>query len=298
MLFEIKNSNFFHTGRATQFSLKTLVITCLFVFLLILLFSSIHTIYAAQTPPFLVIIDPGHGGKDNGTTFKVKNTVLTEKEINLEISKKIANELQKYNIRAILTRRIDKDLSLSERTGIANKLKADVFLSIHLNSTPASSQSRAEGIETYIIHSESNETSKRLAELQETVMAGNDLYPKKKEVALILRDLKLDANLSGSKHIACSIQGNLVKATGQNASLKELRNRGVRQSLFHVLLGAEMPGVLVEVGFLNSARDRNILLSNSGQDKIATGIAQAIRHYRHTNGTKKARLMLSKCQIH
>ena len=175
-------------------------------------------------------------------------------------------------------------------------MQADVFLSLHTNSESGSSQ-RAQGIETYILQSGNKAASHRLARLENQVLGQIDLSPKKLEVALILKDLRLDSNLSESKALACEIQNELVTATSQSSRphlkadfQKQSRNRGVKQALFHVLLGADMPSILVEAGFLSHPKDRMLLLSQKGRSQIASAITRALVQFRErTHSSKQLR---------
>jgi N-acetylmuramoyl-L-alanine amidase len=251
---------------------------------------------------FRVVIDPGHGGTDHGTVYHYKNGRTAEKEITLRLAKQVADHLRSQGIWVTLTREKDHDLSLPARTALANRLKADVFISIHMNSTENINQRDAEGIETYILNNTTDASSKRLAHLENSVISMNPIEsPEQADVALILKDLRLDANLSESKRLACHIQGNLVSTTSRLTSLqdplKQKRDRGVKQALFHVLLGADMPSVLVEAGFLSSARDRSILLSPKGQALVSHAIAKAVEQYRHGKWNPSKHSTLSRCKV-
>jgi N-acetylmuramoyl-L-alanine amidase len=176
-----------------------------------------------------------------------------------------------------------------------------------MNSTSGLSLTDAEGIETYILNNATDASSRRLAHLENQVLNPNTATnsPEQLDVALILKDLRLDANLSESKRLACVIQDGLVHATrqlrlteGVRRPRARLRNRGVKQALFHVLLGADMPSVLVEAGFLSNARDRALVLSSRGQQSLSSAIVQAVEHFRKTKGTAHALSTLSRCKVH
>lgn len=275
---------------------------------------------AVPTPvsrkPFRIVIDPGHGGGDEGTVFDSGMVRIAEKDVTLALAKQVARNLSARGYTAILTRENDQEVSLPHRTGLANRLGADVFLSIHMNSAHSPHAKDAEGIETYILNHASDAASKRLAHLENTPLstgatAGADT-PEKADVALILKDLRLDANLTESKLLACAIQKNLVLATspqalqggvrkasfrvGQKPSWKN-RNRGVKQALFHVLLGADMPSVLVEAGFLSSSQDRSFVLSPLGQKKMSWAIVRAIEQYKTVVEKPEATTALSNCTV-
>ena len=245
-----------------------------------------------------IVIDPGHGGADFGTVYHSSKGQIAEKDITLLLAREAARQLRTRGFRVVLTRASDRELSLASRTALANRLGADLFLSIHMNSAPGRDGESAEGVETYILNNASDASSKRLAHLENSVItpaAVNGLEGAEgMDVALILKDLRLDANLSESKRLACSLQNRLVLA----ASTGRSRNRGVKQALFHVLLGADMPSVLVEAGFLSSARDRAIVLSQAGRRALAFAIAQAVEGYRYQKNSPQALLAVSRCKIH
>jgi N-acetylmuramoyl-L-alanine amidase len=110
------------------------------------------------------------------------------------------------------------------------------------------------------------------------------------DIALILKDLRLDANLSESKRLACAVQTQLVNATSSSS-------RGVKQALFHVLLGADMPSILVEAGFLNNQRDRRIITSRIGQVKVSQAIATAVDEYRAHKMNSNHSIALNRCKV-
>lgn len=259
--------------------------------------------YASVPPPdhpFRVVIDPGHGGSDEGTVFEGRFGTVKEKDATLLLAQQVARELRARGMIVILTRTRDIDVPLGLRTSMANRLDANVFLSIHMNSSHEAAPLSPEGVETYILNNTTDATSRRLAKLENTVLgpAESD-SPRPLDVSLILRDLRLDANLSESKRLACAIQKNLVSSS-RLVSGRPLapRNRGVKQALFHVLLGAEMPSVLVEAGFLTHPLDRALVLSPRRRQAMADGIARAVLDFRDLRGTSRALNTLSKCKIH
>jgi len=252
----------------------------------------------AMKRPFKVVIDPGHGGVDRGTVFQNGAKRVTEKDMTLAIAKLVTRKLKASGIQTVLTRSTDIEVPLAERTAIANRIGADVFISIHMNSTPPSANSRergGEGVETYILNNATDASSKRLAHLENKVLGGHaaDSPDHNMDVALILKDLRLDANMSESKRLACTIQDQLSQTT----SKLSLGNRGVKQSLFHVLLGADMPSVLVEAGFLSSARDRELIQSDRGRALVSSAIANAVEEFKRAKSTREALLKLSRCKV-
>lgn len=259
----------------------------------------------AAKAPFRVVIDPGHGGGDEGTVYSGRDgTRVTEKDVTLLLAVQAAKKLRSQGFEVFLTREGDQGLALSERTALANRLKADAFLSIHMNASATRGAKDAFGFETYFLNSTSDESSKRLAHFENSVLGGSPQpaadSPEGLDVALILKDLRLDANLSESKRLACHLQHQLVQFT--SASPAEVvgsspRNRGIKQALFYVLLGADMPAILVEAGFLSHDRDRALVLSEAGQQKIASAIAYALERFRTLQGTRQAKQVVGSCKV-
>lgn len=241
------------------------------------------------------MIDPGHGGTDHGAQVQASSARLTEKDVTLQLAKQVAFELTRRGIRVALTRSKDEDVSLTERTAIANRLKADAFISIHMNSSQAGPEGEAEGVETYILNNSTDSSSKRLADLENAVLQDSQARGVSGDVALIVKDLMLDANLGESQRLACSVQSQLVNATSTQST--RYRNRGVKQALFYVLLGADMPSILVEAGFLNNVRDRLIASSDAGQKRMAIALAQAVQEFRYGMGRVQNNNVLSRCKI-
>ena len=231
-----------------------------------------------------MVIDPGHGGSDTGAVFddrknikhlfKVpgKSTAISEKDLTLMLSRDLARELLIKGNSVILTRNEDKDIQLPDRTALANRLKANIFISIHMNSSAEKTQ-RSGGIETYILNHATDDSSKRLADLENKVLKESEAIEKTNShnVSLIMKDMILDANLEPSRQLACAVQSHLTKNT---------INRGVKQALFYVLLGADMPSILIEVGFINSKEDRNRVINTSSRLKLAAQIASDIDDFR------------------
>jgi N-acetylmuramoyl-L-alanine amidase len=241
--------------------------------------------HAASTPKkFLVVIDPGHGGRDTGAVFKEKGTSYAEKNLTLLISRDLARELIIRGQNVILTRNDDREVLLSDRTAIANRVKADVFISIHLNSSQ--DKIRSGGVETFILNHATDENSKRLADLENTVLKDSQANANAgSNVSLIMKDLILEGTSKPSKELACSVQARIT-AKG--------RDRGVKQALFYVLLGADMPSILIETGFMNSKTDRDRILNTKSRLALSAEIATAIDDYRHHRNPKHCQVLSEK----
>lgn len=261
----------------------------------------------AGPKPFRVVLDPGHGGNDEGTVFGSGTQKITEKDVTLLLSRKIAANLRTRGFEVHLTRDGDQTLNLSDRTAMANRLKADAFISIHMNASAQGTSAQATGFETYFLNNTSDQSSKRLAHFENSVLGGSEPpqagvdKSEGNDVALILKDLRLDANLAESKRLACHLQHQLVQFTATRSDevvAESPRNRGVRQALFYVLLGADMPAALVEAGFLRNAQDRARVLSVDGQAKIAAALTRALERFRVLKGTAQAQQVVGSCKVH
>ncbi len=225
--------------------------------------------HAVTKKKFLVVIDPGHGGVDTGAVFQEKGKTYTEKEMTLQIARDLARELIIKGHNVILTRNEDRSVLLSDRTALANRLKADVFLSIHLNSS--GEKIRHGGVETFILNRATDESSKRLADLENAVLKESSAKQESGDVSLIMKDMILDANLEPSRKLACAVQGKMKAA---------MLDRGIKQALFYVLLGTDMPSILIEAGFVNNSADRERVLTTKSRIRMAVQIATAVDDYR------------------
>ena len=208
----------------------------------------------------LVILDPGHGGEDQGA--KGPGNEL-EKDITLAVARATAARLQAAGLATRLTREGDETVPLTDRTALANRLQATVFISIHANASAARG---AKGAETYYMSADASDPQAAQAAAQENAGAPKDT------VQLILWDLAHVANLNNSARLAREIQEKL------NA-LQSTRDRGIRQAPFYVLTGATMPAALVEVGFLSNPDEAGRLLARDTQDQIAAALAGAISDF-------------------
>lgn len=211
-----------------------------------------------------IVIDPGHGGKDPGAVYNG----LKEKDIVLEISKYLYEYLKADpDLKIHLTRDKDIFIPLEERTAIANKLKADIFVSIHAN---AAKNKAASGLETFVFNVTNDRAALEVAALenQATTKSISDLQG-------ILKDILKYSKLEESVSLAGSVQSCLVK----NVKATQKQNLGVKQAPFYVLVGATMPAILVETGFLSNDDDASKLKSSAYRKKVAKGIYDGIKEY-------------------
>ncbi|MBC7794189.1 MAG: N-acetylmuramoyl-L-alanine amidase, partial [Clostridia bacterium] len=211
-----------------------------------------------------VVIDPGHGGKDVGAIGPGKHY---EKDLALAIAKATAAQLIASGIDARLTRDDDTFVPLEGRTAIANKGEADLFVSIHLN---AAKNAKARGVETYYLDTTNDRYALRLAARENRTSED-----RVSETELILADLATKAAVQEAKKLASRVQKSVYDvAHGTDASSCD---HGIKSSLFYVLLGARMPAVLVETGFISNAAEEKLLAGSVYQQKLGRAIAQAVR---------------------
>ena len=213
-----------------------------------------------------IVIDPGHGGHDPGARGKGVN----EAELVLDVALRLEKLLQQVpGVDVILTRRTDEFIQLPERTAIANREGADLFLSIHAN---ASTSGQAHGIETYFLNFANNQSAAAVA-ARENAASTQAMGGLPDFVKAIAMNNKLDE----SRDLALQVQRSMVDR--QRASNKTLKDLGVKQAPFVVLIGANMPSVLAEMGFVTNPQEAKLLKGNAYRQKIAESLFNAIRKY-------------------
>jgi N-acetylmuramoyl-L-alanine amidase len=224
----------------------------------------------------LVVLDPGHGGENLGAPARFHKGQY-EKHFTLPLARHVAEELRKAGIGVVLTREDDRDMELWERVSMANRLGADVFVSLHMNSTHKPGPS---GHISYLLSVDaSDEAARRLADFenQNPTTVSRRTAPKTDatEVEDILLDLTRNQAHQDSQKLAAAIQSNLKKH-------QPFENRGVKQAPFNVLKGAAMPAAVCEVGFINHPQEGRFITSEDGMRKIAKGIARGILEFGRT----------------
>jgi N-acetylmuramoyl-L-alanine amidase len=222
-----------------------------------------------------IVIDPGHGGKDYGAPGFLKG--VHEKHVALEIAKRLKGMIRsQLRCEVILTRAKDHYLSLEERTAIANTHDADLFISIHTN---ASRDHRAYGIETYILNLATDDEAIRVAARENATSTKNI-----SDLDTILGSLMNNAKVSESSRLASYVQQSIIG--GLKAKYNHMRNKGIKQAPFYVLLGASMPSILIETSFISNQRECQRLNSADYQKRLCQGIVNGIKHYiQDTNPT-------------
>ena len=214
-----------------------------------------------------IVVDAGHGGKDPGAVGSKK---LYEKDVVLKLAKKLASRLRSnLKCEVLLTRERDIYIPLRQRTAYANEVDADLFISIHAN---ASTNKKAHGIETYYLNFSKNDKAVAVA-ARENGMSLQEMG----DLELILFDMMANAKINESSRLAAEIQTSLV--TSLKCKYSNVKDLGVRQGPFHVLLGATMPSVLVEVAFISNKQEAKRLRSNVYLERAADGIVVGIKRY-------------------
>lgn len=256
-----------------MYQMKTHHILLFLSFIIVLTFSSFTDNGISDDKKFVVVLDAGHGGKDSGNT----GNGYLEKDIALKVVLAVGKELEKNpDIKVVYTRKTDKFIDLFVRGKIANKAKADLFVSVHCNAHGSS----AHGTETFVLGTHRNETNFEVAKKENSVIFMEDDYEKNYEgfdpnspesVMSIL--LSQEEYLDQSILLASLIQDKFTN------TLKR-KNRGVKQAGFIVLHQTVMPSVLVEMGFLTYKQEGAYLNSKRGQQEIAQSIIDAVLEYK------------------
>jgi N-acetylmuramoyl-L-alanine amidase len=226
--------------------------------------------------PFLrekkvVVIDPGHGGDDPGA---IGRRGLREKDVTLDIAKRIKRILEeRYNLEVHLTRESDRYISLKKRTLFANRKNADLFVSIHANASPRRS---TRGIETYLLNWSNNAEAMRVA-ARENRISIEKMKQSRSELGMILASLERESKRDESLKLAHYIQNSMVSTLSRR--YRRIHDLGVKQALFYVLVGAEMPSALVEVAFISNPSEERLLRSPRFRQNSAQAIARGIYRY-------------------
>lgn len=245
---------------------------------LFLLFSLIFILPSAQKK-FTIVLDAGHGGSDHGANrYYSEVGTLREKDVTLAIVLKIGRMLEKNkDFKIIYTRKIDEFPSLTERTTLANRSKADLFVSIHCN---ASTKTSPYGTETFVQGPDQNRTNLEVAKAENDVIYLDEKdretfasYDPKSPESLIALKIQQSKYLESSLLFGSFVEGNFEK--------KDKRlSRGVKQQNLHVLRLNAMPSVLIETGFISNYEEGMYLASEKGQNEVAESIYDAIVSYK------------------
>jgi len=215
-----------------------------------------------------IVLDAGHGGKDGGTQGRMGTK---EKDITLDITKRLGSLIEKNSrIKVIYTREEDVFIPLKKRTQMANEKKGKLFISIHANANP---NKKVKGFETYLLRPGKNEDAIAVASRENSVINFEEnqsqFYENLKGTNLIVATMAQTMYMKESEDLAALIQNEIGKKVNS-------KDRGVKQAGFYVLVGASMPNVLIETGFLSNRQEEKLLRKKSYRQKIAEGIFKAI----------------------
>ncbi|MBT3585252.1 MAG: N-acetylmuramoyl-L-alanine amidase [Halobacteriovoraceae bacterium] len=229
-----------------------------------------------------ILIDPGHGGEDKGAKSQpigVKKYHIYEKELSLQISKRIYKKLSK-KYKVFLTRSVDRSVSLQERANIAEKIKADIFISVHINASPTG---KSRGFETYYLDNHKNKAIKKVEAIENRNLKGEAFM-----VHRILTDLVIERTTSTSKKLASSIHGRIAREISKSYGIT---NRGIKPGLFYVLALTKRPAVLLEAGFITNKKEIKKMRSKNYQERFAKAVAIGVDNYfkklKRESGNKK-----------
>ena len=216
-----------------------------------------------------IVIDPGHGGHDPGAQVKG----LSEAEITLDIALRLEKLFTKQpGVEVVLTRRTDAFVPLQERTAIANRAGADLFLSIHGN---ANDDVSLRGVETYFLNLSPNAEAGRIA-ARENATSSQTMH----EFEDIVKAIALNDKIDESRDFAAMVQTSLYEKL--RASNRDLKNLGVKQAPFVVLIGATMPSILAEISFLTNRQDAALLKTDKYRQQIAEALYQGVMRYQQS----------------
>jgi N-acetylmuramoyl-L-alanine amidase len=214
-----------------------------------------------------VVIDPGHGGKDTGT---IGPNGLAEKDLVLDVAVRLGKLItQKLGAEVVYTRQNDTFIPLEERTAMANQEKADLFISVHAN---ASSEPSVTGVETYYFNLNSDKKGLELA-MRENAASGASISDLNDLLHRAVLQTKLEESREFAEKVQQSLCANSIKMNAR------AHNRGVRQAPFVVLIGATMPSILAEVGFVSNPRDEKLMKRGEQRQKIADALFKGVTQY-------------------
>lgn len=215
-----------------------------------------------------IVIDPGHGGRDYGAPGYLKG--VHEKNVSLELARRLAKKIrEELGCEVIMTRNSDMNLTLEERTAIANTKNADLFISIHTNAVRNRS---AYGIETFFLNLATDNDAIMTAARENATSTRNI-----SDLQTILIDLMQNAKINESSRLAVHVQNSMSHHLRKHYS--RINSKGVKQAPFYVLLGAQMPAILIEASFISNPRECKRLNSTRYQDRMSDAIVQGIRGY-------------------
>lgn len=235
--------------------------------------------YVFEAFSFVVLIDPGHGGKELGAVSKIRrinskgkayDEKIYEKDLTLKLGLLLKKELHN-TFSTYLTRSIDRTVSLEDRAELAETVKADVFISIHFNSAR---DHKSNGFETYYLDNHKDKAIRKVEAIENKGLEGD-----KKIINQILIDLVIQQTVPTSKKLASFIHEEI----GQKVRVPyKLRDRGIKPGLFYVLALSKRPGILIEAGFMSQSKELEKIVKMDYLKKYAKSIAEGLKKYQAT----------------
>ncbi|HIP50939.1 MAG TPA: N-acetylmuramoyl-L-alanine amidase [Campylobacterales bacterium] len=230
-----------------------------------------NTSYSSRNKKYIVVIDAGHGGKDNGASCCGDKK---EKKVVLSVAQKLEKKLLARGYKVYMTRTADSFVKLPKRTEFANKKKADIFVSIHANAAPKKNlRNGFKGIEIYYLSPAKTQRAKDAAEKENAVMfKGKDYYTKNAYLSLVSREKIVESHKLG-----IDVSNQMLLNVRQHYGTVE--DGGVKPANFWILVGAQMPAILVETGYITHPKEGKNLMNSYYRTLLAEGIADGITLY-------------------
>jgi N-acetylmuramoyl-L-alanine amidase len=236
------------------------------------LFFIMFSLMGLSASAAVVLIDPGHGGEESGAVGALdhrQGKKVYEKDLSLRLARKIKEELRKKNTTAYLTRSLDRSVTLQERADLADLVKADLFISIHFNSSP---DSKIKGFELYYLDNSSNVATAKVEKAENLNLKGEELI-----VNQILVDLVVQQTVSHSRRLAKEVHEKVRPVVLRN----KMVDRGIKPGLFYVLALSKRPGLLIEVGFMSNQDELKMVSGDRFLTDMARGISEGVWAYIH-----------------
>jgi N-acetylmuramoyl-L-alanine amidase len=236
----------------------------------IILFFTLFSI--SNTFSATILIDPGHGGEENGAISSVDGS--KEKDLAMELALLIRNQLLSGH-HVYLSRTSDQTLKLEQRAGTAQRIGADIFISVHMNS---SESKHSHGFETYYLSNDLDEATKKVVRVEN----GEHSHPMKgvgevdSMTGEILAEIVVSENIPESKKLGELVHSRLKKSLPNKYKIKD---RGLKPGLFYVLAMTKVPGILLEAGFLSSQKDLELMKNREYLNDYAKNVAEGVNHY-------------------
>lgn len=237
------------------------------------LFSVLFLLFSLNCHSKVVLIDPGHGGEEIGAVGHLdasKKRKIFEKDLSLRLARKIKDELSKFTS-AYLTRSMDRAVTLQERADLADLVKADLFLSVHFNS---STNSSSHGFELYYLDNNSNVAANKVERAENLNLKGEELI-----VNQILVDLVVQQTVTHSRQLASEVHA-MIKPVIKS---HKVIDRGIKPGLFYVLALSKRPGLLIEAGFVSNQNELKTVNQEKYLNDLARGISAGVLSFIQKN---------------